>query len=145
MMVLVNAYGVRVTLLAKGPHTVLAPVADLDARYPVQEGAFFGNLFAEPASPFACRGAGTDAWARSLRVCTADGNPCGMDVLGTCGLRDGRTGAAADRRVCEDEDERGAFLRCHDRPSDPGGDRWPADSRVYERVITVFLRDARYE
>ena len=137
----INGYGVQVEILGRADHPAIAPSAAEVVQFPVEEGAFFGNFFLDPPRAYACRGRSYDPLALSFRICTRDGETCGVQALGPCGALDGDTGRASARHVCEGYDEtHGTYTRCHNRPSLPGSDLFPEPSRTYSRVITVQLR-----
>ncbi len=117
-----NAFGVTVKLSIRGHHDALRTVDEAERqRYTFEEGAFYGNLFADPPELYACSGAGgaRRAATRRLRVCTDpaapgnDANRCGMTMTGAC----------AD--VCETRD--GAYVGCL------------GNGRRYDEVLSVFL------
>ena len=113
-----------------------------DAEYPhysVDEGAFFGNYFTNPARIYACTGRGIDPFARAFRVCTRPGSPCGMQVVGPCGDLDGTTGEPATGWACEGfDDELQSWTGCHTRLSDADG-VFPAEARRWDFTTTVHL------
>lgn len=138
-----NMWGVPVFIMMTGPHPVLAGLTpEQQEAYPIQEGAFFGNMFEHPDATYACRGEGWDPYYLNLRACTRADDPCIFHSVGPCTFYDRDTDAVTDRHVCESETEYGEQLRCHDVPSDPGGATFPAGSRTFERVMTIFLADA---
>lgn len=123
-----NAYGIPVIIHARGTHPALTESVDDLRRYPIEEGAFFGNMFTDPPREYACRGTGDDPLSLTFRACTLPGNRCGLQVVGPCD------------RACEGTDAANGDARtaCHTRAR--SGDEWPAPSQRYERVVTVYLR-----
>jgi hypothetical protein len=97
-----NAFGYRVEISLRGAHPGFAWDRDIEAGYPVQEGAFYGNVFdREQPVAYACAGralvdfdqealdpdgrvgeVGPDEYL-TRRVCTA-GGPCGLEQTGLC-------------------------------------------------------------
>ncbi len=115
------------------------------AIYGVEEGAFYGNWFLDPPRQYACWGSGRDPYYQTLRVCTQPGNACGFQVVGPCGVMDGRTGGAATRSACEGKDPKsGAYTRCHNRASLPGGKAYPTPNRIYTRIMTTYIKRSRF-
>lgn len=148
VMARTNAFGVPVLLDLRGAHESISDIPlDEQQDFPVEEGAFWGNLFEEPAQQFTCRGRGYDEWYLSFRICTLEGSPCLFDWVGTCDLVDGTTGRPTERKACEELDPTagGIYRRCHDVESDVGGETFPAGSRVWDRVITTYVKDATFE
>ena len=138
----VNAYSVPFELTGRGENPAIPVGEDLD--YTVEEGAFFGNIFVDPPLSYACRGAGWDPLAMSLRTCTLPGSRCGIAVVGPCGPVDGTPGAVSQRHACESRDEAGFYRDCHDRASVPGVDAFPQPDHVFRRVITTYLRPTTF-
>jgi hypothetical protein len=130
MLARANAYGIPVIIHARGTHPALAASAEDLARFPVEEGAFYGNLFTDPPREYACRGAGDDALSLTFRACTLPGARCGIQVVGPCDL------------ACEGVDPAngGAHTACRNRARPDAGAAWPEPSRRYARVVTVYLR-----
>lgn len=117
-----NLFGRKVFVAMRGAHPNLRSAAESPDEHTVQEGAFYGNLFAEPPTTYACRGdhppGSSDALAH--RVCaerdgSASRTRCGFVDMGRCS------------DVCELEASSGYYRRCR------GG----AD--VHDEVITVYL------
>jgi hypothetical protein len=88
-----NRYGTPVIFSVRGPHDALKHVtANEQASYPAEEGAFWGNLFAETPYLRACYHEPNVQHSRAQkRVCAAgaliDGavEPCGIiDIVGPC-------------------------------------------------------------
>ncbi|WP_089423450.1 hypothetical protein [Sulfitobacter sp. DFL-23] len=99
-----NAFGVPVLISMRGVGGDLAGLQTLRATkaeqqaFPLWEGAFFGNIFADPPRAYACRGDVSSeteaALRRARRICTlpsaeitSSGQPissCGFVVLGPC-------------------------------------------------------------
>lgn len=144
MLARMNAYGVHFSLFPRGAHPELVADAPDEmaeaARYSVEEGAFYGNIFADPPRVFACRGRGEDPLALTLRACTLPGSRCGIEVVGPCGPVAGDPEA---RVACGEPTAEGFYPRCHARAVVPGGDA-PEDDAVYERVVTTWLRPTAF-
>lgn len=132
-----NYYGVKVGIYMTGPHPALAADAAI-ADYPVEEGAFFGNVFEEPSREYSCRGEGVDPLMLTFRVCAQPGGLCGQGWVGACGATDGDTGLAAAAIACEPKSHPDYYSRCYNRGRAPSSG-FPEASHSYERVITVRL------
>ncbi|HUS66286.1 MAG TPA: hypothetical protein VMZ28_17160 [Kofleriaceae bacterium] len=95
-----NAFGVEVTISLRGEHPGLAWDDDIVAEFPLQEAAFYGNLFTDTESwrapIYACAGTALiefehgfprladDPWSYlDTRICSLD-LPCGLDQTGAC-------------------------------------------------------------
>jgi hypothetical protein len=149
----VNATGIELNISIRGTHHVLKADAAEREKYPLEEGAFYGNVFVpldQPIVWIACRGA--DQAAGELgglvdRDC-AEPDPahpgltvCGFTFAGDCASFTGETGDAA----CEQFSENGEFYRrCHSEPID--GPRQGADEEhgrgrgdVFREVITTYV------
>jgi hypothetical protein len=125
-----NWYGAPVAISSRAQHPALnkAETAEL-SLYPNEEGAFWGNLFADPPRLYACdHGPNNDHSRDLLRECAAGHvvepwsiEECGIiDIVGRCDL------------VCEPLHPNGVY---HPSCDDTPGDEQPASSKV----ITVFL------
>lgn len=121
----VSETALSVPISLRGPRPALAASADERDAWTLEEGAFFGDVFADPALPLpwrACRGRGAISDpALADRVCTEEdpGHPgathCGMIFAGSCD-------EACERR-------RGHYVRCRDA----------ASGETTSRVVTAFL------
>lgn len=90
----VNLTGVSVALSARGTSAALATSTGERAAYQLEEGAFWGNAFADlgRVQAYACKGADADAGVGDLphRVCAQpsasdpDTTACGMEYAGRC-------------------------------------------------------------
>ena len=120
----INAFGVPVQIDMRGDHPALRNLTQEETQdYTYQEGAFYGNFFADPPAIYVCRGHGGERAAptKKLRVCTEplnapESSRCGMELTGEC----------ADR--CEEDPTDHSFRKC------AGG------STRYREVVTVFLK-----
>lgn len=113
----VNLTGVSVALSARGTNAALATSASERAAYQLDEGAFWGNAFADlgHVQAFACKGADADAGVGDLahRVCA---QPSATDPTTTaCGMV--YAGPCAD--ACADS---APYAGC----AAPGGETWTA-------------------
>jgi hypothetical protein len=134
-----NNFGERVDILLTGEHPALqAPIMRGDM--PLQEAAFYGNLFPLPggAKPFLFACTGWDAQSCDATIISADlkrrvcgrSTQCGFDAVGPCWTAGTTTPDACDRAPGDLED----FTACHPYPgSPPTGD-------AYAQVITVDLK-----
>jgi hypothetical protein len=142
MLARTNAYGVSVPLSIRSrSHDVLRPVDALeDEAYRFQEGAFWGNLFAESPQMYACYGPGQNPIQETARKCTRAGADCPMTIVGPCASV-----------FAWSESEGITLIEGHCQPVyniDPEG--WHVahprcggqSGAAYTEVITVFL-DAR--
>jgi hypothetical protein len=109
----VNAFGLHVQIEMAADHEAIGT----DTPCTHQEGAFFGNLFADPATGFACSGSEVDYALSMGRACAHPGDDCDLPVLGPC------------TAVCN---QQGPFSECR-----LGED---AEAPRTERVITTFLQ-----
>jgi hypothetical protein len=142
---------VSVTISLRGPHAQLATTADERAGWPIEEGAFYGNVFKpldQPIEWFACRGEGQAAGEFGGLVdrdCAEPdpANPgrtlCGFTFAGDCGT-------FSAKPVCEQFSEHGQFYRrCHTTALDHHGDphdrrgACDRDDRVFHQVITAYV------
>ena len=119
-----NLFGVRVMLSMRGSRPGLSgSMTDEEkSNYTFQEGAFYGNLWAQPPHAYVCSGTGENSVKDRLqRVCTEESDVagisrCGFEIAGNC------------EDVCEHQGTDGAKLRCR------GGET------TYEEIITTFLK-----
>ena len=82
----VNYFGETVTLSSRGAHASLGTSASELAAYTMEEGAFWGDVFAEIPTAYACDHEPNDAHSRdSLRVCAA-GYVDAPGSVQSCGL-----------------------------------------------------------
>lgn len=123
-----NAYGLPAVLHGRGPHPSLGTTPEEAVDFPIEEGAFFGNLFLDPPREYACRGSGDDPLALTIRACTLPGNRCGLQVVGPCA------------QACEaaDGSNGGAYPACRNIVRTEDG--WPEASLRYSRVVTTYLK-----
>jgi hypothetical protein len=137
-----NAFGIKVPLSLRGNHPALATTAEEEQLHPVEEAAFYGDLFVSSASPapmFACSGLGlknacemeSNSWL-DVRVCaqaSGEVSECGFYVPGDC-----YNFAAASPGACSDIEGDG-YGECHATMGSDG-----KVSPAYAEVITVYLR-----
>lgn len=137
-----NVFGVTVRLYLDGEHPAFEGTND--DPYPIEEGAFYGNLFLDPPREYTCRGAGSDPLYLSFRVCTRPGNLCGLHAVGPCSAIDGETGKPSSRHACSSRNARGNFTACRNRMTIEGTDEFPDPSKEYRRIITTTLRKTTF-
>jgi hypothetical protein len=141
----VNAHDVALPISVRGPSSALTVTQDERQAFPLEEGAFFGNLFvplSQPIQWFACRGkdqARGETGGLIDRDCTEPDpahpglTQCGFFFAGDCG-------DFAVKHSCEAFFEFGTFyLGCHTKPFTwfPG---FPGlDNQVFFEVITTFV------
>ena len=145
MFARVNVAGASIAVSLRGPNRALAAGAEERAGWPVQEGAFYGDMFRPSNKPIlwiACSGEdqGTGADGLVGRDC-AKPDPA-HPGLTLCGFRyAGPCGDSARHRACESFSEKGTFYRnCHSTPSvDDDDDDDHADDREFKEVITTYV------
>lgn len=118
----VNAHGLSIAISLRGPHPALTVGDDERAGWPLEEGAFYGNLFTpddQPIEWIACRGrdqAAGETGGLVDRDCTepdpADPThtQCGFTFAGDCA----DFAAVPDRFACARFSERGFYVSCED-------------------------------
>jgi hypothetical protein len=119
-----NLFGVHVIISMRGERPALSGsvTEEEQTTYTFEEGAFYGDLWAQPSRAYVCTGTGENAVKDRLqRVCTEESDVagisrCGFEIAGTC------------EEVCERQGNDGAKLSCR------GG------GTTYEEVITTFLK-----
>jgi hypothetical protein len=142
----VNRYGIAQQISLRGAAPSLAVDAGEAQAYPVEEGAFFGNVFAGGQGEMdwhACRGEGQAAGeggGLELRDCTEEDpdNPgytyCGFEYAGDCD----QFSDAPSPHACADFDpEDGSYAKCH---AEAGDGQWPG-LPPYREVITVYVAE----
>jgi hypothetical protein len=138
----VNAHDVSVTLSFRGPRFGLRTTANERNEFPVEEGAFFGDLFVpldQPIQWFACRGEGQasgEFGGLVDRDCTEPDpahpglTQCGFFFAGDCG--DFARNHACDAFV----EHPGFYLGCHTAPIQRQPRR---NDQVFCEVVTTFV------
>lgn len=139
-----NADGAAVPISIRGAHPGVSWNTALEAEFPVQEAAFYGNVFSASHELYACIGSGLGALANPdsyLRQRLCGVSPlCGLVQTGPCDLASfgGVTTTDLDLAdACEIEaGPSGAFGDCH-----VGAHTEPAPrlSPIYGEVVTVYL------
>ena len=141
----INAHEVISEISIRGPHPVLRRVSqDEREGWPLQEGAFYGNMFTPLDQPIlwvACRGvdqAAGETGGLVDRDC-AEEDPahpgltqCGFLYAGDCG---NFTGEAACQRSAGTA---GFYQRCHAEPIDDARHR-DDDDHIFRQVITTYV------
>jgi hypothetical protein len=123
----VNWYGATVIISSRASHAMLNSTGTAErSEYPMEEGAFWGNLFTDPPHLYACHHGPNEAHSRTyLRDCATghigapSGPPeCGIvNIVGTCDTK------------CAPLDPAGSY---HPSCTDDTGASW-------SRPITTFL------
>jgi hypothetical protein len=127
-----NYYGIPVGLSIRGQAALLTLNPGEAEIAPVEEGAFFGNMFADPWYGFSCRGHGDDPISTVVRRCTfADPGAGSMGAPPSCWFF--QQGLPCDQ-VCDGRSDSGAFLSCHAPVGDGGA------PMSFSRVVTVYLK-----
>ena len=141
----VNLFEMTEAISLRGLAPELTVSVDEAETYTVEEGAFFGNIFADGDGPIdwnACRGedqASSETGGLNLRDCTepdpADPTHtmCGFNCAGDCS---DFTPQFPSPYACRSFDaEEGTYGDCH---SEEGDGHWPG-SRTYREIITVYV------
>ncbi len=139
----VNAHDTAEPVSLRGPHDSLTVTADEAAQFPIQEGAFYGNLFTgdNPIDWNACRGSGQAAGEFDGLVdrdCTEpDSDPtktqCGFNYAGDCA---DYTPVLPSPYACKFYDlDLGIYDHCY---SAPGIGQWPG-LKPFREVITTYV------
>lgn len=139
-----NALGSRVQISLRGRHPGLAWDDAIVAEYPLQEAAFYGNLFGVAPLAFACAGRAlihfdeddptnwqfTEDADRYLtqRICSA-GSPCGLENAGLCHVPRGTASACA-----VDAGEVSYYGACQTADDGP-----TTGASTIDEVITTYL------
>ena len=142
MFARVNVYTQAQGISLRGNHDGLVASVGEQEQFPLEEGAFYGQLFTEPEEPiqwYACIGedqAADDTGGLALRDC-AEPDPddpthtrCGFIFTGPCADFDAGT---VDPYACKTFED-GVYGKCHERP---GAGKWP-QTKKYKEVITTF-------
>jgi hypothetical protein len=140
-----NANEIAIPISMRGDNRGLRSNQDERDAFPVEEGAFYGNIFGPTNQPipwYACRGEGQfsgELGGLIGRDCTEPdpANPgftkCGLIFAGDCG------DFAADT-VCEQFAEHGTFYRrCHAAPLKNLRHGCDRDQDLFREVITTFV------
>jgi hypothetical protein len=143
-----NAYGIKVDISMRAPDNApqaikdaLAVVGDETTKYPLREGAFYGNMFATYPDATgvimntphldACAGPGSNIPDVTKRFCSSQGDDGPIDVIGVCEPRpDFPHGTCAG--ISGDE-ATGAMHDCYEKLDGQG--------THYGEVITVYVKD----
>lgn len=139
MLARVNANDVVQPISMRGSNPSLGLVDGEREFWNIEEGAFFGNLFApldQPIQWYACRGAGQSSgeFGGLVERDCAEPDPevpgetlCGFNFVGDCGT-------FADSHSCEQFSGAGTFYSaCHTRTPKTFGDQ------VFQQVITTYV------
>jgi hypothetical protein len=81
----INLYEQPVAISMRGNHEALAASSEEVQAYSLQEGAVWGNLFADPPQLYTCYGVHYHNTNATLRACTHLGGMCPMTIVGPCG------------------------------------------------------------
>jgi hypothetical protein len=142
----VNAHDTVEPISMRGPHPALAITPAEAADFPLQEGAFYGNVFVpdpDPQDLNACRGqdqAAGETGGLVDRDCAepdqfdASVTQCGFTYAGDCA---DYTPVLPSAYACKRSDASAGFYRaCH---AVSGLNTWP-HARTYRHAITTFVR-----
>jgi hypothetical protein len=143
MFAKLNAAGVHIPVSLRGPNLGLARVEGEAEAFPLEEGAYFGNLFVsldQPLQWYACRGrdqAAGDQGTLHIHDCSEpDPNKpsltkCGLSYAGDCGN-------FSAHPACEAFQVNTTYYkRCHTARASNGG----FGGEVFDQVVTLFLQD----
>jgi len=119
----VNYFGVHVELSLRNNAEVELDDYQTLTEFSVFEGAFFGTLFSNNTTKYACQGkpraeALAESPDRQWRVCTDSDNLCQMIVLGSCA------------NYCSNYSLGGGYTTCS------------VQGQTYTEVVNVFLRSS---
>ena len=140
----VNAFAIADSISLRGVAPELTISQDEALLYPVQEGAFYGNLFADgdDIDWNACRGkdqAAGESGGLGLRDCTEEDlstpgrTQCGFKYAGDCA---DYTPESPSPFACRSFDpEEGTYSDCHTKPGTGNGPRCGLSCEV----ITVYV------
>jgi len=144
MFARVNAHDTAEPISMRGPHDALAVSPDEATQFPIEEGAFYGNLFTgdNPIEWNACRGAGQAGGEFDGLVDRDCAEPdpadpthtqCGFKYAGDC--RDYNPVLPSPFACKFFDSDLGIYTDCHDTPGDG---HWPSSPPIRE-VITVYV------
>jgi hypothetical protein len=126
-----NYLGVSVMLSSRGENPAISSVSESEqAAYPMEEGAFFGNVFTSAPTAYACDDVADDANSQSLDRFCAAGYPDGSGNLESCGIIQ-RLGSCSD--YCTPLYDGEYHMFCATEPLSQG---WQGLTMA---VVTVFL------
>jgi hypothetical protein len=136
-----NYYGKRVNISMRGNHPALAVSTTEAQQYTLQEGTYYGNIFASNGEQmFACAGPGSSVPALTSRFCSSEGFTCPIQVVGDCY---DKAECAAGQNVtmaCTGVDGDGLPTGCSDNDvTCSGAPVGGTPGNAYPHTITVFL------
>lgn len=144
MFARVNAHNTAEPISMRGPHDALTVTPDEAQQFPIEEGAFYGNLFTGENNPIdwnACRGEGqaqgefdglVDRDCAEPDPANPGKTQCGFNYAGDC--RD-YSPAFPSPYACQHSDlDLGIYENCHDTESDG---HW--GTQPNREVITVYV------
>ena len=151
MLARVNIFGVSLLISMRGPSPALSVSAEEAAAYTIEEGAFYGNIFADGGQSqvfIACGGlaqaSGVQGEELSQRACARESEvgdgltECGMQYAQHC-----TSFTNGDAMACEERhgvnEANGFYERCHDVATTDPKSGWAGSAR-YDQVVTVYLR-----
>ncbi len=137
----VNAFGVKVPISVRGPHPAINEISkEEQEEFPVEEAAFYGNLFQNMNDKYVCAGSHekTSSEYLQLRVCSEVPGPnnltkCEFFSMGSCGPADKKTSNQTSIACNGKDNTNGFFTSCH------------AGDKTYEEVITIYLKKEKEE
>lgn len=132
----VNAFGVKVPISVRGAHPQINQISkEEQTEFPVEEAAFYGNLFQNMNDKYVCTGNHEKEQSEylPLRVCSEVTGPenvtkCEFFSMGYCGPAD-KINSNQTKAACDGKDTKnGFFTNCH------------AGDKIYQEVITIYLK-----
>ena len=148
----VNYYGVSVPISLRGQHPALATTLVEQQEYSTQEGAFYGNVFADRDSDgsadlvmYACHGKAASESSDYLleRVCSEpsgldDGRTvCGFVDMGACHTMD-----VASQPCSRHSVDGEVFYPCTTSTTDTQCNKRKGSAESFDEVITVYVPNA---
>ncbi|HET6610841.1 MAG TPA: hypothetical protein VFG83_02580 [Kofleriaceae bacterium] len=134
-----NATGDAVWVSLRGAHPGLSWDEAIRTDFPVQEAAYYGNLFAASPALFACLGQSlfNGQWATqdsylNGRLCGVQESSCGLSQTGPCASLAGTIGGVPTGACEIAAGDGGGFGNCHTA-------RAGIASPVLSEVVTVYL------
>jgi hypothetical protein len=119
----INHLGLATPISMRGNKGELSSDSAEQTTYSIREGAYYGNIFANPPIYYAC----VSPEKTSIeRVCGASLDECVLTVVGSCD------------DACDKPQGDGSYPNCRDRARDSYG-KFPSGTNAYSSV-TIFLK-----
>ncbi|WP_437541219.1 hypothetical protein WME97_26455 [Sorangium sp. So ce367] len=120
----VNYLGIPTPISMRGNHCELSSDSAERTAYATREGAYYGNIFANPPLYFACV---SPEQTSIQRVCGPSLDDCVVTVVGNCG------------DACDKPRSDGSFENCRDHARSASG-QFPSGTIAYDGSVTIFLQ-----